>query len=109
MRRARVNAAATLLKTDNFAIPTRVLSAGGSRKQGQQIAHLVRSLFPIGRRGRYQLHFQCILRLAQRAFVGGDLSEEPTKVGCLLRSHSAMLVEIDRFVCHGPGSRSRAV
>ena len=88
--------------------PTGILSAGSSLKQGQQIAHLIRGFFPIGCRSGDQLRFQRVLRRAQRPFIGGDLCEEATKISGLLRGHSAMLVELDRFVCHDVVSRSRA-
>src|SRR4029079_7116322 len=75
--------------------PPRILSDGRGRKQGQQIAHLVRGLFPVRCRSGDQLRFQGVLRRAQRLFVGGDLCQEATKVSGLLRGHSTMLVEFD--------------
>jgi hypothetical protein len=52
-------------------------------------------LSPIGCRAQRPLHWQ-------RPRRGGN------KVSGRLRGHSAMLVELDRFICHGVASRPRA-
>jgi hypothetical protein len=98
---------AEIVKLDQ-CLPARVLSARSSRKHGQQIAHLVRDLLLIRCWSRDQLRFQRVLRGAQRLFIGRDLCQKATKVSGLLRGHSAMLVEFDRFICHGGASRSNA-
>src|ERR1700756_923074 len=68
--------------------------------QIQDIARLGDGLRP-GRGGnRQQLVFNNGLPIAQIPCVLFNLSQRATKVGCLLSSHAAVLVEIERFVSH---------
>jgi hypothetical protein len=64
---------------------------------------------PIRRSSGDHLALQLLLPEAQRLFVDFHLRTKPTKVRGLLGGHSAVLFQIDRFVCHGAAaSRSSA-
>jgi hypothetical protein len=58
------------------------------------------SFVPICRRRRQQVRFQFGLPKAQRLLVRFDVRQQATKLGRLLGSHAAMLIQVDRFFGH---------
>jgi hypothetical protein len=49
---------------------------------------------------REQLRFQLVAPKSKGPFIGFDLGQQPALIRGFLRSHSAMLVEIDRSIGH---------
>src|SRR5689334_128309 len=86
--------------------PARILPLRGLGEDGDQVARLLRRLFP-GRRGCCEeVPLQLRLALLEGRPLGLDLRAEPAELGRLLGRHAAVLVEHDRgIVAHvGPSS-----
>jgi hypothetical protein len=78
-----------------------VLRGEGSGKNLEQIACLLGSFTPICRGRCNQVRLQFVLSKAQGFFIGLHACQQAAQVRGLLRGHTAMLIQVDRFFRHG--------
>lgn len=79
-------------------LPPRVLGGERRPEEIEEIAGLVGRFMPIRRRRRKEVGFQFVLSTAQSLLVRIHIRQESAKLRGLLRSHPAMLIEVDRPV-----------
>src|SRR5438128_1086587 len=76
----------------------------GQRETGrieiEDVSSLGHRFGPRGSRNRKELDFDDALLVAQKLRVGLDLGNHTADIGCLLRGHAAMFVELDRGLSH---------
>jgi hypothetical protein len=84
----------------NQFLPPRVLCSQRRRKEFEKISGFLGGVLPMRRRRGQQMGFQFVLPKAQCRFISLNFRQEPTKLGLLLSSHAAMLIEFDGPIGH---------
>jgi hypothetical protein len=82
-----------------------VLRSECSCKEIEEIASFVGSFLLICRRRCQRVSFQFVLPKAQGLLDRFHVRHQPSKFGSLLGSHSAMLIQVDRFLGHDRSAR----
>src|SRR3954469_17425559 len=83
----------------------RVVWRETGRIEIEDVTRLGHRLRPRGSRHGKKLDFDDALLVAQKLRIGLDLGNHTANIGCLLRGHAAMFVELDRGLSHAARSR----
>jgi hypothetical protein len=81
-------------------LPEPILRCQRSGEAIEKIATFLGGVAPIARQHREQVGFQFVLPATRCALIGLHVREQPAKVCGFLGNHPAVLVEVNRFVCH---------